>query len=407
MAPRDVVVVGLGVTGSASLAHLARRSPRALGIEQFSPGHDRGSSHGATRIIRLGYFEHPSYVPLVREAYSLWRDLERQTGQRLLQVTGILEIGAPDGELVAGTLAAARLHALVHEVLDSRAVKRRFPAFDMPSGFVGVFQPDGGVLAAEPANLAHLKIARQAGAEVRTDERVRAIEPTATGVRIATDRETIEAPQAIVAAGSWLATLLAGLPVALRVTRQALGWFAPLQPALFAPERFCVFMIESAGGIFYGFPPHAGASIKFAKHHHQDEPIDPTAPTRPFSADDAAILRAALRTQLPAANGPLVDAKVCRYTMAPDGDFILDRVSGAPQIIVASPCSGHGFKFAPVIGEILADLVACDAARHLAFPPSPICPGMTDHMAVGKRTRQCQASPSGCGRSKTGRRWSG
>ena len=364
MAPLDVVVVGLGAMGSAALHHLARRGLRTLGVEQFSPGHDRGSSHGATRIIRLGYFEHPSYVPLVRAAYALWRELEAEAGGRLLTVTGIVEIGAPDGDLVRGTLASARLHALRHEVIDASAVMRRFPAFKIPPHFVGVFQGDGGFLAAEPAIHAQLRLARIAGAEVRTNERVTAIEPTAAGVRIITERETIEAGQAIVAAGSWLTSLLPRVPARLRVTRQALGWFAPNDGAPFAAGTFPVFLLENDDGVFYGFPPHGGSSVKFAKHHHQDEAIDPEAPTRPFASDDEAILRRALAAHLPAADGPLVDATTCRYTMTPDGDFILDRLPGAPQIIVASPCSGHGFKFAPVIGQALADLAAGEATRH-------------------------------------------
>lgn len=364
MAPRDVVVVGLGAIGSAALAHLARRGLATLGIEQFVPGHEHGSSHGATRIIRLGYFEHPSYVPLARAAYGLWRQLEAQTGERLLHVTGIVEIGDPDGELIAGSLASARLHGLAHQVLDGDAAMRRFPAFKIARDFVGVFQPDGGFLAAEPAIHAHLALARDAGAEVRSNETVRAIEPIAGHVRVVTDRGIVEAGHAVVAAGSWLTTLLPELAVPLRVTRQALGWFSPLQAELFAPDRFCVFMLETDGGIFYGFPPHAGAGVKFAKHHHENETIDPARPTRPFGDADEALLRAALRMHLPAADGALLAAKTCRYTMAPDGDFIIDRLPGHPQIIVASPCSGHGFKFAPVIGEILADLVVRGDTGH-------------------------------------------
>src|ERR1700730_6482693 len=223
----DVAIIGLGVMGSAALAALARRGRRVVGIDRFAPGHDRGSSHGTTRIIRLGYFEHPSYVPLVRAAYPLWRALERQSGQSLLQVTGIIELGPPDGTLVAGTLRSSRAHGLAHEVLDAAGIMRRFPALRAPSGFIGVFQPEGGILAAEPAIHAQLALAKAAGAEMRTNETVRAIEPKAGGVRIVTDTGLIEAGQAIVAAGPWLKKLLPDFPVPLRVTRQVLGWFEP------------------------------------------------------------------------------------------------------------------------------------------------------------------------------------
>jgi sarcosine oxidase len=359
----DVAVIGLGATGSAALHRLAKRGLRVVGIEQFTSGHDRGSSHGETRIIRLGYFEHPSYVPLVRAAIPLWRELERESGQALLQVTGILEMGAADSTLVAGTLRSARTHGLAHEVLDAASVMRRFPAFRLPPQFVGVLQPEGGILAAEPAIHVQLELALAAGAELRTNETVRAIAPTSTGVRLATDRGTVAAAQAIVAAGPWVKQLLPDLPVPFRVTRQVVGWFAPAEAALFTRERCPVYLIENDAGIFYGFPAGPNRGVKFAKHH-SDEADDPSAAARPMDSADEAVLRTALAAHVPAANGPLVAAQTCRYTMTPDGDFILDRLPGAPAIIVASPCSGHGFKFAPVIGDILADLVTHGATRH-------------------------------------------
>jgi sarcosine oxidase len=360
----DVAVIGLGAMGSAALLQLARRGLRVLGIEQFEPGHDRGSSHGESRIIRLGYFEHPSYVPLVRSALALWRALERDSGQPLLHVTGIIEIGAPEGELVAGTLRSARTHGLAHEVLDAAAVMRRFPPFRLPQHFIAVLQPEAGILAPEAAVQAQLALARTAGAQMRTCERVISVEPASAGVRITTDRGVVEARHAIVAAGPWLSRLLPDLPVPLRVTRQVVGWFAPRDPTAFARDRCPIFMIENADGIFYGFPCGPNPGIKFAKHHHAEEAADPAAPTPPMGAADEALLRTALAAHLPSANGELLASQTCLYTMAPDGDFILDRLPGAPAIIVASPCSGHGFKFAPVIGEILADLVTAGATRH-------------------------------------------
>ena len=360
----DVAVIGLGATGSAALHQLAKRGLRVVGFEQFAPGHDRGSSHGETRIIRLGYFEHPSYVPLVRAAIPLWRALERESGQALLHVTGLLERGAPDGTLVAGTLRAAQAHGLAHEVLDAASVSRRFPAFRLPPHFVGVFQPEGGILAAELAIQAQLALAAAAGAEVRTNETVRAIEPTAAGVRVITERDAIDAGQVVVAAGPWVKQLLPDLSVPLRVTRQVVGWFEPAEAALLARERCPVYLIENDAGVFYGFPAGPKPGVKFAKHHHGDETVDPAGPARPVDDADVALLRAALAAHVPAANGRLVEAQTCRYTMTPDGDFILDRLPGAPAILVASPCSGHGFKFAPVIGDILADLATRGATRH-------------------------------------------
>ncbi len=360
----DVVVCGLGAMGSAALHQLAHRGRRVLGIERFTPGHDRGSSHGATRIIRLAYFEHPSYVPLLQRAYDLWREVEVDAERKLLHVTGVAEIGPPDGILVKGTLASAKLHALRHEVLGARDLMRRYAAFQLPPQDVAVVQPDGGFLEAEPSIHALLALAKAAGAEIRSGEAVRAIEPRAGGVRIVTERAAVEAGAAIVAAGPWTRSLLPDLPAPLRVTRQVMAWFAPTEPALFAPGRFPVFLIESRHGIHYGFPPFGDAGIKVAKHHHRDETVDPEDYDRSVSAADEALIRAALAEFLPAANGQRLAAKTCLYTVMPDGDFLIDRLPGSPQVIVASPCSGHGFKFAPVIGEILADLAITGSTRH-------------------------------------------
>jgi sarcosine oxidase len=364
MAHFDVVVCGLGVMGSAALRELSRRRLRVLGIERFAPGHDRGSSHGATRIIRLAYFEHPSYVPLLRWAYELWRDLEEAYGSKLVHLTGIVEIGPPDGVLVKGVLDSAHMHALRHDALTAQELMRRFPAFRLPPHYAAVFQPDGGFLEAERSIHAMLTLARSAGAEVREGERVLAIEPRAGRVRIVTDRGTVDAGAAIITAGPWVGPLLTDLPAPLRVTRQVMAWFAPSDPTAFASGRSPVFLIESRHGIHYGFPPDGEGRIKVAKHHHRDETADPDAPDRTVSAADEALIRAALADHLPAANGRRVDAKTCLYTVTPDGDFLIDRLPGSPQVIVASPCSGHGFKFAPVIGEILAELATTGATSH-------------------------------------------
>ena len=364
MAAFDVAVIGLGAMGSAALLNLARRGVRAVGIERFAPGHDKGSSHGETRIIRLGYFEHPSYVPLLRRTYELWRELEAECGRPFMHIIGIAEIGPPDGEVVAGTLRASRQHALPHEVLDAKEVMRRFPAFRIPDHYAGVVQPDGGFLEVEPSIAAMVALAKAKGAQVRTGEPVRAIEPTPHGVRIETSRETVEAGAAIVAAGAWLSKLLPSLPVQPRVTRQVQAWFQPVDAAPFAPGRFPVFLLESHHGVHYGFPPHGGTAVKIAKHHHADQTVDPDTVERAVSAADEALIRGALADHIPAANGAMTAAKTCLYTVTPDHDFIVDALPGAANVIVASPCSGHGFKFAPVLGEVVSDLAMAGSTRH-------------------------------------------
>ncbi len=364
MAHYDAIVCGLGAMGSAALYELSRRGKRVVGIDRFTPGHDRGSSHGATRIIRLAYFEHPSYVPLLRRAYELWRALEAAAGRPLLHITGIAEVGSPDGTLVQGTLAAARQHTIPHEVLAALDLMQRYPAFRLPPHFIGVVQPDGGFVEAEASIHAMLTLAQKLGAEVRSGEMVCAVEPRASGVRIVTEHGTIDADIAIVAFGPWTKTLLPSLPAPLDVTRQVMGWFAPIEPEKFAPGRFPVFLIEGAHGVHYGFPPFDGSGVKIAKHHHCNETVDPDTHDRRVSAKDEALMRAAVAEHLPGANGPMIDARTCLYTVTPDGDFLIDRMPGTPQVIVASPCSGHGFKFAPVVGEILADLATIGTTRH-------------------------------------------
>jgi sarcosine oxidase len=361
----DVVVVGLGIMGTATAMTLARRGQRVVGIEQFNIGHDQGSSHGDTRIIRLGYFEHPSYVPLLRSAYRLWRETETETGQQLLRVTGIAEIGPPDSGLIKGTLRASREHNLPHTVLDARQAMQHFPAFSLPPDFVAVLQPDGGYLLADRAVLAFAKLARDYGADLRTGETVIDIVPRAGGVTIKSDKGSIDTGTVIVTPGAWFSAMMDQFLPALRqpltVQRQVLAWFEPSDPTLFAPGKFPVFLLESEYGIHYGIPPHDIAPysglLKVAKHDHDKPPIMPDGYDRTVNSEDEEAIRIALRQFVPAANGKLVAAKTCLYTTTADKHFLIDRVPGYPQIVFASPCSGHGFKFAPVIGEFLADLI--------------------------------------------------
>jgi sarcosine oxidase len=362
-----VVVIGLGATGSAALCQLAGRGVRATGIEQFEIGHDRGSSHGATRMIRLAHFERPSYVPLMRRAYALWHELEEIVRQKLLHITGVAEIGPPTGDVVRGTRADAN-RDLPCEVLDAASLMRRYPAFKIPQSFVAVFQPDGGFIEASTALAANIAVAKERGAIVRAGEKVIAVEPAGSGVRVVTDRGPIAADFAIVAAGPWLRGLVPELHLPLTVTRQVIGWFEPQQPEQFAAERFPAVMFESEYGQHYGFPAYGGSGIKFAKHHHLGEAVHADSYERKVSAQDEAAIRAPLAQYLPAANGPMRATETCLYTMTPDNTFIIDCVPGFPQIVVASPCCGHGFKFSPVVGEILADLVTQGTTAHDISP---------------------------------------
>ena len=368
MSEPQIVVIGLGATGSAVFYQLARRGIRTAGIEQFDIGHDRGSSHGPTRIFRLAHYENPAYVPLLRRARELWRELETICGQKLLVTTGIAELGPPGGELVPGTLAAAARHDLPHEVLDAKALMRRYPAFRISESTIAVNQPDGGYIEAAAALHAYIRAATDAGAVVHTGEKVVALEPHRNGVRIATDRGQIEADGAVVAAGPWLAKVLPDLRLPLRVTRQVVGWFEPDEARQFAADRFPVFLLETRRGIHYGLPYYGGIGLKVAKHHHFNEAADPDGYDMAVSAADEAAIRAPLAEFLPGANGRLLAAQPCLYTMTPDETFIIDSLPSYPQVVIASPCSGHGFKFSPVVGEIVADLITAGTTRHDIAP---------------------------------------
>jgi sarcosine oxidase len=241
-------------------------------------------------------------------------------------------------------------------VLSARELTRRYPAFRLPEDYVAVLQPDAGFVESEAGIRAHLRLAVAAGADMRTGESVLSIAQTGERVSVRTGRKTYEAGAVIVSAGAWTASLVPELALPLRVTRQVLLWVRPDQPQLFRTGWFPVFMIESEDGIHYGFPTLSDGLLKIAKHHHDREVVDPESYERNVSAADVATVTGPLFRMLPAAAGPVVDAKTCLYTMAPDEDFIIDRVPGRERIVVASPCSGHGFKFAPAIGQALADL---------------------------------------------------
>ncbi|WP_114945069.1 N-methyl-L-tryptophan oxidase [Microvirga calopogonii] len=356
MASFDVAVIGLGAMGSAALFELARRGRRAIGIEQFEPGHDKGSSHGESRIIRLSYFEHPSYVPLARRALEKWRELEKLSGETVLTVTGVLEAGFPGCQVVEGSLEASRLHGLEHEVLSADEINRRFPAFKVPSHWTGLYQPDGGFLRPELAIRQFVGLAQRHGAEVRTGTRVLAIEPVGSGVRVTTDAGEIEAGSVIIAAGAWIGDFAPELRPHLKLTRQVLGWFEPLRPASYTPDRCPVFIFESEDDACYGFPDLAGTGVKTASHRKGADLPSANDLAQDGGAEDEAHIRQMLALAMPDANGPLKAMRTCIYTRTPDEDFVIDRSSADPRIVLASPCSGHGFKFASVIGEVLADL---------------------------------------------------
>ena len=360
----DVIVVGVGGMGSATLYHLARRGQRVLGIEQFGIPHDRGSSHGLTRIIRLAYFEHPAYVPLLRRAYALWHELSDAAGERLLHTTGSLDIDASGGALFEGSRRACELHGLPHEVLTGRQVHQRFPGFELPEETRAVLQPDGGYLLSERCITAHVSLAVRAGAEVVVGERVLAWESRGDVVRVTTSRRTYEAPSVVLTAGAWSSKLVPSVDRLAVAERQVVGWFAPRAPALFAPDRFPVFNMRVHEGTFYGVPMAGLPGLKIGRWHHLSEIVDPDQMDRVCGARDEEVLRACVGRYFPRASGQTLALLTCVFTNSPDEHFIIDLHPHCPQVSIAAGFSGHGYKFCAVVGEIMADLAQSGHTPH-------------------------------------------
>jgi sarcosine oxidase len=345
----DVAVLGLGATGSAAAWRLARRGLRVVGLERFEPTHDRGSSHGLTRVIRQAYFEDPAYVPLVLRAYGLWEELERATGRRLLVRTGGVMIGPPDSPIVRGSLDSARTHGLRHRLLSSAELRSEYPSMLFESADVGLQEFHAGVLMAEDGVLAMQDEARRLGAELRF------------GVEARLD--DLPAPKAVIAAGPWAKALLPSLP--LQVERQVLHWFDPVPGAARCP----LFIRDFDGKPIYSIPDVADHGVKVAIHHH-GELTDPERVRREVSPEEVEDVRRRLSRTAPSLNGRLRASKVCLYTNSPDGHFVLGPLPGRPGVLVASPCSGHGFKFAPLVGELLAELAVEARPPHPLFDPA-------------------------------------
>jgi sarcosine oxidase len=355
----DVIIVGLGAMGSAAAQHIAQRGQRILAVDQFSPPHDQGSSHGGSRIIRQAYFEGPEYIPLVLRAYELWHRLERESGTRLIHTTGGLVIGSRDGELVRRTIESAEHHKIPIEVLDPKELVSRFPAFTPLQDDVGVLEHRAGYLIPEDCIRAQLDAASRAGAELHMDEKVLSWSAAPGQVEIRTSRGTYHGKHLVITAGPWASGLLHS-EFPLRVTRQVTAWIQPrggIEP--FLPEHFPLFIAEHPMGSHasYGFPAINGPSggIKVAVHGSNLE-CSPEAVDRAIHDADIRDVIDRLKARIPAIDGELIRAKTCLYTMTPDEHFIIGPHPGIPSCTVACGFSGHGFKFAQAVGEILADL---------------------------------------------------
>ena len=360
----DAIVIGVGGMGSAALYHLAQRGWKALGLEQFDVPHEMGSSHGYSRMIRYTLQEHPSYVPLVRRAYELWHQLENASKERLVVTTGSIRAGHAEDEYFQGAVDACEEHHIPYEVLSGPEVSRRFPGYHLDHDISAVYQADGGFLLPERCIVNHVNAALEAGAEVHGRERVMDWEPSGDGVEVRTARDTYRAGRRIVSAGAWASKVASPLERYATAERQVLGWFQPERPELYRTDTFPVFGIYVEEGRFYGFPVFGVPGFKVGRSHHLHQAVDPDHLDREIQPEDEAILRQFVERYFPAAAGPALSLKTCMFTNSPDGHFIIDVHPEYPQVSLASGFSGHGFKFASVIGEIMADLAMFGDTTH-------------------------------------------
>lgn len=363
----DVIVIGLGAMGSAATYQLAKGGAKVLGIDRFEPPHASGSSHGDTRITRRANFEGDEYVPLASRSHEIWRDIERQTGARLFTANGCLIYGSTGhpggmhgaGNATSGTIAVAKRCGIAHEELDAAALARRFPQFRYGAGDIGVLETDAGFLLPEACVETQIRLAKSHGAMVRTGERMLRFDATAGGVAVTTDKGTYEARTLVLTAGPWIGELLPEHAETFKVYRQVLYWFKTSGPITdFEPARLPVFVHDLPGGAtYYGFPAIDGpdGGIKIAREEYRST-ASPDTIERRVSPQEVADMFALVSPHIPQLTPECVRTATCMYTVTPDSKFVIDRHPSHENVIIASPCSGHGFKHSAAIGEALAQL---------------------------------------------------
>lgn len=364
----DCMVIGTGGVGSAACWHLARRGARVLGLDRFPLGHDRGSSHGATRVIRQAYYEHPDYVPLLLRAYALWRELEAQSGEAILLETGLIQCVPADGTVQRGVREAARLHGLPIDQLSAVEVMQRWPGFAVPEHMIGLYEARAGILQVEACVRAHGQLAMQHGAELHQDEIVQDWSCQDDDVTVTTNRGRYTASCLVITAGAWAADFLATLGVPLHVLRKVMLWYRPCGPQYAQTTGTPCFLFETPAGLFYGFPQLNELGVKVAQHSGGEPVSDPLCVDRRLRASDRQPIEHFLQQHLPQVSAECLQHAVCLYTMSPDEQFVIGQHPDHPQICVAAGLSGHGFKFTSVLGEIMADLALDGRTAHpIAF----------------------------------------
>lgn len=352
----DVIVLGLGGVGSAAAFALAKRGHCVLGIDQFSPPHNRGSSHGETRIIRKSYFEHPSYVPLLCRAYELWRELESRTGTRLYKATGLLEIGPAEGIVIPGVLRSAAQFDLPIERLSMAEAKYRYPNLRGDESWSVILEEDAGYLKVEACVQSHLQSAAALGAELVIEQKVIGWDVDGNGVLVRTADQVYRADKLILTAGPWAGELLSRFNIPLRVVHKHLYWYETNNQSYREIDGFPCFFYETPAGHFYGFPERDAFGLKVAKHSGGESAGAVIDGVHKMSAEDQSAVEAFLDFNLPEVSRRMTRWSGCYYTMTPDENFIVDTLPNLPQVTIVAGLSGHGFKFTSVLGELAADL---------------------------------------------------
>ncbi len=352
----DVIVIGCGAVGSATLHSLASAGVNVVGIDRYYPPHDKGSSHGQSRIIRQAYFEHPDYVPLLHEAYRGWIELQEQTDQKLLHQVGLLQVGPVDGFLIPGVLASAAAHQLPLERISGDAIQNCFPGFRAEREMVGLFEKQAGYLLVEESIQAYLDCAQRAGAKIHIHSDPAHWQSNGKTIRVESGTEVFCADRLVITTGSWSGHLLNSLGIELRVVRKHVYWIAN-ESAKYR-DGSPVFFFETPRGYFYGFPQLDHRGIKVANHQGGEEVTNPDLLNTSVDPEDQNRIHEFLRKFVPDISEKVTDHQVCMYTRSPDGHFIVDRHPEYSHVVFAAGLSGHGFKFAPALARAIADIIS-------------------------------------------------
>ena len=354
----DCIVLGVGGIGSSALYAAAQRGWKVLGIDRFGGAHDKGSSHGRTRIIRTAYFEHPDYVPLAQRCWERWEQIQAKSDVKLVEKTGLLQVGDPEGEVYQGLLASATQHNLAIEQLSAQQAMQRFPAFTIDDTQQCIYEEAAGFLLIENCVAKLIQLAKQTGAEFASNTHVQSVSVNTDGtIKLKAGNDEYLAHRLVVAAGSWSSEILGGLPFEIQVVRKQQTWFQVDRVDVKYQNGFPAFLFEEDNGCFYGFPEIDYLGMKVAEHSGGQDVEDPSKLDRQCNNEDLDRTQQFIDRRFNISRRRLVHHSVCMYSMSRDGHFIIDHHPDSQRIVFAAGLSGHGFKFSPVIGQQLVDLL--------------------------------------------------